>query len=80
MVDVGIHGPVKLIGNKGSKDEVTKDLSGNKWTYKVGLEGMEGKELYRVDSRYNEGWKIYNLPSNRPFIWYKVIKPPRHFR
>ncbi len=61
-LDVGIHGPVKLIGNKGSKDEVVKDLSGNKWTYKVGLEGIEGKGLHKVDSRHNSGWQIYKSP------------------
>ncbi|OWM74486.1 hypothetical protein CDL15_Pgr003989 [Punica granatum] len=72
-VDVGIHGPVKLIGNKGSKDEVVKDLSGNKWTYKIGLEGIEGKGLQNGDSRHNSGWQYYNLPSNRLFIWYKAM-------
>ncbi|PKI68929.1 hypothetical protein CRG98_010688, partial [Punica granatum] len=71
-VDVGIHGPVKLIGDKGSKEEVVKDLSGNKWTYKVGLEGIEEKGLQKVDSRHSSGWKTYNLPSNRLFVWYKT--------
>lgn len=71
-VKVGIHGPVKLIGNKGQRDEVTKDLSTNSWTYKVGLNGMEEKGLQLDDARHQHGWKSYNLPSNRLFVWYKV--------
>ncbi|KAL3754060.1 hypothetical protein ACJRO7_001323 [Eucalyptus globulus] len=71
-VNVGIHGPVKLIGNKGQSDEVTVDLSTNSWTYKVGLNGMEEKGLQLDNARHQHGWKSYNLPSNRLLVWYKT--------
>ncbi|KAK3445531.1 hypothetical protein EUGRSUZ_A01556 [Eucalyptus grandis] len=58
-VNVGIHGPVKLIGNKGQSDE-------------VGLNGMEEKVLQLDNAHHQHGWKSYNLPSNRLFEWYKT--------
>ncbi|KAL6998155.1 hypothetical protein U1Q18_008282 [Sarracenia purpurea var. burkii] len=63
----GIVGPVKLVGG----DDQEKDLQANRWTYKVGLHGIE-KRLYEEDTRYNRKWQRLNLPTNRMFVWYKT--------
>ncbi|GAB2272251.1 Beta-galactosidase 7 [Dionaea muscipula] len=67
-VDTGILGPVKLT-SKLNNDLIVKDLSTNKWLYKVGLNGEE-------EQLYNGGgiskWHTDNLPIKREFIWYKT--------
>ncbi|KAK2968739.1 hypothetical protein RJ640_020375 [Escallonia rubra] len=63
----GIVGPVMLIGTNNQ----AKDLSTNKWVYKVGLHG-EAAELFRDDAPGHHNWLSENLPINRSFVWYKT--------
>ncbi|XP_043708583.1 beta-galactosidase-like [Telopea speciosissima] len=68
MVPNGIvGGPVQLIGN----DNVTKDLSSNEWSYKIGLNG-ENKQFYNDKLSHNKKWTLEGLPLNRPMTWYKT--------
>ncbi|KAL5697624.1 Beta-galactosidase 7 [Ranunculus cassubicifolius] len=63
-------GPIQLIGTGGVN--VTKDLSSNHWSYKVGLNG-ETKKFYDINSRsFNDKWAPDNVPMNRPMTWYKT--------
>ncbi|KAL0455916.1 UNVERIFIED_CONTAM: Beta-galactosidase 7 [Sesamum latifolium] len=67
----GVIGPVMLI----AMDNQAKDLSWNKWVYKVGLHG-EDEQLYNLCR--NHGWKTENFPIHRSFVWYKTsFKSPR---
>lgn len=72
MIESGLPGPVELIGRKGD-ESVIKDLSSHKWTYEVGLHGLDNK-VYSLDSRYASKWQAKNLPINRMMTWYKVIQ------
>ncbi|XP_059431698.1 beta-galactosidase [Corylus avellana] len=66
-----VGGPVQLIG----KGNVTKDLSSNPWSYKIGL-GGERVKLYKVNkSPMSAGrgkWAFKGLPSGKPMIWYRT--------
>ncbi|KAI4371343.1 hypothetical protein MLD38_019590 [Melastoma candidum] len=68
---VGVHGPVTLISNKGTPMEVVKVLTGNPWTYKVGLQGME-RGVFK-ETRRPKKWRANSIPSNRMFVWYKTM-------
>ncbi|XP_058221128.1 beta-galactosidase-like [Rhododendron vialii] len=70
MIESGLPGPVELIGRKGD-ESVIKDLSSHKWTYEVGLHGLDNK-VYSLDSRYPSKWQAENLPINRMMTWYKT--------
>ncbi|KAG5546987.1 hypothetical protein RHGRI_012874 [Rhododendron griersonianum] len=70
MIESGLPGPVELIGRKGD-ESVIKDLSSHKWTYEVGLHGLENK-VYSLDSRYASKWQAERLPINRMMTWYKT--------
>nr|DAD39509.1 TPA_asm: hypothetical protein HUJ06_013832 [Nelumbo nucifera] len=75
LTPTGILGPVALIGKK-TGEEIVKDLSSNKWTFKVGLNGEE-KQLYNEDLSHDSEWKSENPPTNRMMTWYKTtFKPP----
>ncbi|KAJ0089920.1 hypothetical protein Patl1_13631 [Pistacia atlantica] len=73
MVQTGITGPVELIGRKGD-ESVIKDLSSHKWSYKVGLSGLEEQKFYSTVNTNNEtsGWFADNVPTNSRMTWYKT--------
>lgn len=71
MIQTGIPGPVQLVVQKGD-ETIIKDLSSYKWTYKVGLNGLEDK-FYDLDSLQAWKWQAQQFPINRNFTWYKVI-------
>ncbi|KAL5705289.1 hypothetical protein ACHQM5_023614 [Ranunculus cassubicifolius] len=63
-------GPVKLAG--AGDVSMTKDLSSNLWSYKVGLNG-EIKKFYDVNARnFNSKWSQESVPMNRAMTWYKA--------
>ncbi|KAJ7976028.1 Beta-galactosidase [Quillaja saponaria] len=68
QIETGIHGPVQLTGRAGN-EVVTRDLSSNKWFYKIGLHG-EQLQLYNTHHKWK--WYIHQLPTNRLFVWYKT--------
>ncbi|GFY98543.1 beta-galactosidase 15 [Actinidia rufa] len=70
LTATGIPGPVVLIGRKDD-ESIIKDLSSHKWSYKVGLHGLDNV-LYSTDSRYASKWQADNLPINRMMTWYKT--------
>ncbi|CAK7336546.1 unnamed protein product [Dovyalis caffra] len=70
LVPSGITGPVELIGHHGD-ERIVKDLSSHKWSYKVGLEGLQ-QRLYDLQSSSAFKWKQYNYPINRTLTWYKT--------
>ncbi|KAF8396486.1 hypothetical protein HHK36_018109 [Tetracentron sinense] len=75
LIQTGIVGPVELTGKKDD-EKIIKDLSSNKWVYKVGLHGEE-MELYNVESRHASRWNSEELPINKMMTWYKTtFKPP----
>ncbi|XP_071716629.1 beta-galactosidase 10-like [Rutidosis leptorrhynchoides] len=56
---------------KGLKNG-TLDLSNNKWSYKIGLEG-EHNSLYDAGAP-NKNWNsVSEPPKNQPLTWYKAI-------
>lgn len=59
-----------IVGTKGD-EQVIKDLSAHKWTYKVGLRGMEHK-YYSKDSKLATKWAANDLPTNKMMTWYKT--------
>ncbi|KAF3450937.1 hypothetical protein FNV43_RR07026 [Rhamnella rubrinervis] len=66
-----VGGPVKLIGDNNA----TLDISSNRWSYKVGLNG-EGKRFYDPDSR-NTKWRTSDeIPTGRRMTWYKASFKP----
>lgn len=68
MIKTGIPGPVEIVGRKGD-ETISKDLSQHKWTYKVGLKGVDENKVYSQASH----WQSQDLPTNRMMTWYKVI-------
>lgn len=69
LVPSGITGPVELIGYHGDDETVAKDLSSQKWSYKIGLEGLN-QELYSSQSLK---WQEDSFPVNRTLTWYKTV-------
>ncbi|EEF46239.1 beta-galactosidase 15 [Ricinus communis] len=70
LIQAGILGPVELVGRKGD-ETIIKDLSNNRWSYKVGLLGLEDK-LYLSDSKHASKWQEQELPTNKMLTWYKT--------
>ncbi|KAF3439717.1 hypothetical protein FNV43_RR17995 [Rhamnella rubrinervis] len=70
MIESGITGSVALVGRKDD-EQIIKDLSAHKWTYKVGLQGLEHK-YYSLDSAFATKWVAKELPINRMMTWYKT--------
>lgn len=68
---MGVQGPVVLHG----LDEGKKDLTWQKWSYKVGLKG-EADNLDSPDSIPSIDWTEGSLATQkqRPLTWYKVSK------
>uniref|UniRef100_A0A0A0LYV5 beta-galactosidase n=1 Tax=Cucumis sativus TaxID=3659 RepID=A0A0A0LYV5_CUCSA len=66
--NAGILGPVTLKG----LNEGTRDMSGYKWSYKVGLKG-EALNLHTVSGSSSVEWMTGSLVSQKqPLTWYKV--------
>lgn len=70
LIQSGIPGPIEIVGRKGDT-RIVKDLSGHKWSYKVGLDGMENHKL-SSGSNNNTNWLSEALPVNRKMTWYKT--------
>ncbi|GLU02865.1 hypothetical protein SLE2022_200980 [Rubroshorea leprosula] len=66
---IGVQGPVVLQG----LDEGRKDLSWQKWSYKVGLKG-ESKALFPLNSVPSVDWVLSSLEDQKqkPLTWYKA--------
>ena len=64
----GILGPVKLV----APNHEEKDLSQNTWAYKVGMGGIDQKQLYLNLPHQSWHSSQKSLPINRMFVWYKV--------
>ncbi|XP_038699384.1 beta-galactosidase-like isoform X2 [Tripterygium wilfordii] len=65
--NAGVLGPVTLKGiNEG-----TRDLSGQKWSYKIGLKG-ESLSLHTISGSSSVEWvEGSSLAKQQPLIWYK---------
>ncbi|OMO91833.1 hypothetical protein COLO4_18061 [Corchorus olitorius] len=70
LIEAGVLAPVELVAHKGENTTV-KDLSNQKWSYKIGLEGVENK-IYDTECPSNVKWSSDNLPTNRNMTWYKT--------
>ncbi|KAJ9183730.1 hypothetical protein P3X46_007542 [Hevea brasiliensis] len=70
LIQTGILAPVELVGYKGD-ERIVKDLSAHKWSYKIGLHGLDN-QLYSLDSSHASKWQEHNLPTNRMMTWYKT--------
>ncbi|KAI5003503.1 hypothetical protein ZWY2020_030663 [Hordeum vulgare] len=58
--------------NISGMENGTIDLSSNKWSYKIGLEG-EHYSLFKPDQGNNQRWSQQSEPSkDQPLTWYKV--------
>ncbi|XVF88928.1 hypothetical protein PTKIN_Ptkin19aG0090300 [Pterospermum kingtungense] len=71
MHRTGITAPVQLRMTKGNQT-IVKDLSSNKWSYKVGIDGITKKFF---DTKYCSKtiqWASDSIPINRSFTWYKT--------
>ncbi|XVF88935.1 hypothetical protein PTKIN_Ptkin19aG0091000 [Pterospermum kingtungense] len=66
----GILTPVKLILEKGN-NTIVKDLSSNKWSYKIGMDGFT-KKIYETKVCSKINWSSDSLRLNRNFTWYKT--------
>ncbi|CAD5194786.1 unnamed protein product [Musa acuminata subsp. malaccensis] len=60
-------GPVELIGNGKEKIDLTK----NKWSYKIGLNG-EMSKIYLPSASHGLNWNSDRLPINKSMTWYKT--------
>lgn len=66
--NVGVLGPVTLKG----LNEGTRDLSKQKWSYKVGLKG-EALSLYTTSGSSSVSWaQGSSLAKKQPLTWYKA--------
>ncbi|XP_051115873.1 beta-galactosidase-like [Andrographis paniculata] len=66
--NAGILGPVKL----GGLNEGTRDLTWQKWTYKIGLKG-EALSLHSLSGSSSVEWLQGSLVAQRqPLTWYKT--------
>ncbi|GAB4826190.1 hypothetical protein Ancab_009055 [Ancistrocladus abbreviatus] len=73
LIPAGVTGPVVLVSSINNTT-VTRDLSTNKWVYKVGIPG-ELRKFYDVTSRFGRhGWRE-DLLVNRKFVWPPLILP-----
>ncbi|XVF88934.1 hypothetical protein PTKIN_Ptkin19aG0090900 [Pterospermum kingtungense] len=66
----GILSPVELIMNKGNQTTV-KNLTSNKWSYKVGMDGITNK-IFETNVCKTVKWASDSVPINRNFTWYKT--------
>ncbi|KAK4853290.1 hypothetical protein QYF36_006657 [Acer negundo] len=67
--NAGVLGPVTLKG----LNEGTRDLSKQKWSYKIGLKG-EALSLHTVSGSSSVEWVQGSLmPKKQPMTWYKTI-------
>ncbi|GER40416.1 beta-galactosidase [Striga asiatica] len=71
LVQSGLRGPIEIIGKNGD-ETIIKDLTRHKWSYKVGLRGLDDELLYKNDDKSANEWRCENLPSNRKLTWYKA--------
>ncbi|CAK9159233.1 unnamed protein product [Ilex paraguariensis] len=71
VIETGLPGPVEIVGRNGD-ESVVKDLSAHKWSYKVGLNGLDDKLYSSADSRFASQWQAKDLPTNRMMTWYKT--------
>ncbi|KAL5171895.1 Beta-galactosidase [Glycine soja] len=73
-IEVGVLGPVQLVAAVGDydydDDEIVKDLSKNKWSYKVGLHGEH--EMHYSYENSLKIWYTDAIPTQRIFVWYKT--------
>ncbi|RZB59644.1 putative beta-galactosidase 10 [Glycine soja] len=73
-IEVGVLGPVQLVAAVGDydydDDEIVKDLSKNKWSYKVGLHGEH--EMHYSYENSLKIWYTDAIPTERIFVWYKT--------
>ncbi|XP_039019128.1 beta-galactosidase-like [Hibiscus syriacus] len=69
LVGAGITSPVELVLKKGD-ETIIKDLSSNKWTYKIGLDGISNK--FFDPSKSSLKWISDQIPINKNFTWYKT--------
>ncbi|OMO67150.1 hypothetical protein CCACVL1_20761 [Corchorus capsularis] len=67
LIEAGVLAPIELVAHKGENTTV-KDLSNQKWSYKIGLEGVENK-IYDTECPSNVKWSSDNLPTNRNMTW-----------
>lgn len=70
LIEAGLVGPVELVGYKGD-ERIAKNLSANKWSYKIDLNGLDN-QLYSLDSSHASKWQEGDLPTNRMMTWYKA--------
>ncbi|PPS15259.1 hypothetical protein GOBAR_AA05331 [Gossypium barbadense] len=69
LVGAGITSPIELVLSKN----IIKDLSSNKWTYKVGLNGISNKFFdTNCASKSSSNWVSDPIPVDRNFTWYKT--------
>ncbi|XP_027927811.1 beta-galactosidase 15-like [Vigna unguiculata] len=68
----GLVGSISVISRKDD-ETVVKDLSSKKWSYKVGLHGLDNK-FFSEDSPYASAskWESEYLTTNRMLTWYKT--------
>uniref|UniRef100_A0A6N2MLH2 Beta-galactosidase n=1 Tax=Salix viminalis TaxID=40686 RepID=A0A6N2MLH2_SALVM len=66
--NAGVLGPITLKG----LNEGTRDLSGQKWSYKIGLKG-ESSSLHTVSGSTSVEWMEGSLLAQKqPLTWYKT--------
>ncbi|XVE70737.1 hypothetical protein DITRI_Ditri10aG0095000 [Diplodiscus trichospermus] len=70
LIGAGIISPVELVSKNGD-NKIVKNLASNKWTYKVGLDGITNK-FYDTDSPLTLKWASDSVPVYRNFTWYKT--------
>ncbi|CAN6457176.1 unnamed protein product [Victoria cruziana] len=67
--NAGVLGPVQLSG----LNEGRRDLSWQKWSYKVGLKG-EAMNLHTLSGSSSVEWQGSYMVRGQPLTWYKVRK------
>lgn len=82
-METGIAGPVRVIAKEtlsqkfGFKkfivEDIVMELNHSKWTYKSGLNGEHQLHLQDPQLSGERKWHVGRLPTNRQFVWYKVL-------
>ncbi|XP_051132245.1 beta-galactosidase 15-like isoform X1 [Andrographis paniculata] len=69
IIKSGLPGPVSIVGKRGD-ETIIKDLSAHKWSYHVGMKGLN--EFAVDDKAFAHDWRSDDLPVNKMLTWYKT--------
>ncbi|MBA0756899.1 hypothetical protein Gotri_020037 [Gossypium trilobum] len=70
MANDAIEAPIELVIKNGNQT-IVKSLTSNKWSYKIGMDGIANK-FFEMDCNSTLKWASDSIPVYRNFTWYKT--------